>query len=71
MSSFVKCRLPLKIHPERQLPGPVAALPRGLRRLQNAKRRRAADVAGRRREVGVIQSVRERRFKPQPNRSRI
>src|ERR1700733_12805096 len=52
-----------KIHTERQLSGSIAALPRGLRRLQNAKRRRAAYVAGRRREVGVIQSVGERRFK--------
>src|SRR3984885_11641265 len=54
-----------KIHTERQLSGSIAALPRGLRRLQNAKRRRAAYVAGRRREVGVIQSVGECRFKPE------
>src|ERR1700722_3446877 len=54
-----------KIHAQRQLSGSIAALPRGLRRLQNAKRRRTANVAGRRREVGVIQSVGERRFKPE------
>jgi hypothetical protein len=53
----------LKIHTERQLTRSVAALSRGLRRLQNAKRGRAADVRGRRRKVGVIQSVGERRFK--------
>src|ERR1700677_3015013 len=52
-----------KIHTERQLSGSIAALAGGLRRLQNAKRRRTANVAGRRREVGVIQSVGERRLK--------
>src|SRR5580698_1396477 len=52
-----------KIHAERQLSRAIAALPRGLRRLQNAKRRRTANVAGRWREVGVIQSVGKRRFK--------
>src|ERR1700721_401307 len=54
-----------KIHTERQLSRAIAALPRGLRRLQNAKRRRTANVAGWWREVGVIQSVGERRFKPE------
>jgi hypothetical protein len=47
----------VKIQPERQLSRPVAALPRGLRRLQDAERFRAADVGRRRREVGVIQAL--------------
>src|SRR5580704_6663734 len=56
----------LKIHTKRQLSSSVAALPGGLRRLQYAERRRAANVRGWRREVGVIQSVGEGRFKSKP-----
>src|SRR5580704_17883810 len=56
----------LEIQPERQLPGPVAALSRCLRRLQNPKGGRAADVAGGRSEVRMIQGVGESRLKPDP-----
>src|ERR1700737_1074500 len=56
-----------KIHTERQLSGSIATLPSSLRRLQNTECCRAANVAGRRREVGVIQSVGERGFKPESN----
>src|ERR1700693_3298734 len=56
-----------EIQPERHLSRPVAALPRCLRRLQDAEGRRAANVRCWRSKVGVVQDVGKSGFKSHSN----